>query len=302
MITLGTSFAGISMKNPTMLASGMMGETGSSLCRVSEMGAGALVTKSIGLEPRYGYPNPTLVELPYGYINAMGLPGPGIELFNEEMKDALKCGVPIIGSLFAAVPDDFIELAAKMKEYGAAAVELNLSCPHAKGYGMEIGIDPAAVGNIIREVKGSVDITVIAKLTPNTHLLLDVAKEAEAAGCDCIAAINTLKAMAISVEAKRPVLFNKTGGLSGPAVKPVGLRCVYELSDVLDIPIIGVGGAETGRDVLEYIMAGASAVQIGSAVGRRGLNVFSDICSEMKELMEKNDIKSVKEIVGVAHV
>ena len=189
-----------------------------------------------------------------------------------------------------------------MKEYGASAVELNLSCPHAKGYGMEIGIDPVAVGKIIREVKGSVDITVIAKLTPNTHLLLDVAKEAEAAGCDCIAAINTLKAMAISVEAKRPVLFNKTGGLSGPAVKPIGLRCVYELSEVLDIPIIGVGGIETGRDVLEYIMAGASAVQIGSAVGRRGLSVFNDICSEMKDLMEKNDIQSIKEIVGVAHV
>ena len=124
MITLDVSFAGISMKNPTMLASGMMGETGSSLCRVSEMGAGGLVTKSIGLEPRYGYPNPTLVELPYGYINAMGLPGPGIELFEEEMKDALKCNVPIIGSLFAAVPDDFIELAAKMKEYGASAESL----------------------------------------------------------------------------------------------------------------------------------------------------------------------------------
>ena len=302
MITLDVSFAGLTLKNPTMLASGMMGETGASLTRVSALGAGAVVTKSIGLEPRYGYPNPSLVELPYGYINAMGLPGPGIELFAEEMQEARHCGVPVIGSLFAAVPDDFIELAGRMKDYGADAVELNLSCPHAKGYGMEIGIDPQAVGKIIREVKGSVDIPLIAKLTPNTHLLVEVAKEAEAAGCDCVAAINTIKAMAISVEARRPLLFNKTGGLSGPAVKPVGLRCVYELAEVLEIPIIGVGGAESGRDVLEYIMAGASAVQIGSGIGRRGLNVFQEICTEMKELMAANDIQSIQEIVGVAHV
>lgn len=302
MISLDTSFAGISLKNPTMLASGMMGETGDSLVRISEMGAGALITKSIGLEPRYGYPNPTLVELPYGYINAMGLPGPGIDAFEEEMSEALKSEVPVIGSLFAAIPDDFVELTGKMKDYGAAAVELNLSCPHAKGYGMEIGIDPVAVGKIIREIKGSVDIPIIAKLTPNTHLMLDVAKEAEAAGCDCIAAINTLKAMAISVEAKRPVLFNKSGGLSGPAVKPVGLKCIYDLYEVIDIPLIGIGGIETGRDALEYILAGASAVQIGSAIGRRGLPVFKDICSEMRDLMEKNGMSTISEIVGAAHV
>ncbi len=301
MTTLEVDLAGIRLRNPTLLASGVMGETGDSLLRVAEAGAGGLVTKSIGLEPRKGYPNPTLVELPDGYINAMGLPGPGIEAFAEEMEVAKKGNVPIIGSLFAAVPEDFTTLAGKMEDYGAAAIELNLSCPHAKGYGMEVGIDPEAVGTIITSVKGAVTIPVMAKLTPNTHRLLDVARAVEAAGGDAIVAINTVKAMAISVEARRPILYNRTGGLSGPAVKGVGLRCVYELHGAVKIPIVGVGGIESSRDVLEYMMAGASAVQIGSAVGRRGLKVFSEICHGLTEYMIANKHRSLKEIVGVAH-
>lgn len=301
MTTLEVDLAGIRLRNPTLLASGVMGETGDSLLRVAEAGAGGLVTKSIGLEPRKGYPNPTLVELPDGYINAMGLPGPGIEAFAEEMEIAKKGNVPIIGSLFAAVPEDFTSLAGKMEDYGAAAVELNLSCPHAKGYGMEVGIDPDAVGAIISSVKGAVRIPVMAKLTPNTHRLLDVARAVEAAGGDAIVAINTVKAMAISVEARRPILFNRTGGLSGPAVKAIGLRCVYELREAVELPIVGVGGIESSRDVLEYMMAGASAVQIGSAVGRRGLKVFSEICRGLEEYMAANRLRNLEEIVGVAH-
>jgi dihydroorotate dehydrogenase (NAD+) catalytic subunit len=301
MTTLEVDLAGIRLRNPTLLASGVMGETGDSLLRVAEAGAGGLVTKSIGLEPRKGYPNPTLVELPDGYINAMGLPGPGIEAFAEEMEIAKKGNVPIIGSLFAAVPEDFTSLAGKMEDYGAAAVELNLSCPHAKGYGMEVGIDPDAVGAIISSVKGAVRIPVMAKLTPNTHRLLDVARAVEAAGGDAIVAINTVKAMAISVEARRPILFNRTGGLSGPAVKAIGLRCVYELRKAVELPIVGVGGIESSRDVLEYMMAGASAVQIGSAVGRRGLKVFSEICRGLEEYMAANRLRNLEEIVGVAH-
>ncbi len=302
MTSLRVSFAGLTMPNPTMLASGIMGETGGSLLRVAEAGAGALVTKSIGLEPRKGYPNPTLVELPDGYINAMGLPGPGIEAFREEMTIARNGNVPIIGSLFAAIPDDFALLATRMEEYGAAAIELNLSCPHAKGYGMEVGVDPEAVGSIIRQVKAQVRIPVLAKLTPNTHRLMEVARAVEAAGGDGIVAINTVKAMAISVEARRPVLFNRTGGLSGPAIKGVGLRCVYELYEAVRIPIIGVGGVETSRDALEYIMAGAAAVQIGSGVGRKGLSVFRQVCDGLEAYMDDNGVNDVEELRGAAHV
>ena len=290
------------MRNPTMLASGVMGETGRSLAHVAEAGAGAVVTKSIGQEPRPGYPNPTLVELSYGYVNAMGLPGPGIVAFQEEMETALKGGVPIIGSLFAALPEDFADLAARMEDYGASAVELNLSCPHARGFGMEVGVDQEAVGAIVRQVKEATGIPVWAKLTPNTHRLLDVARAVESAGGDAIVAVNTVKAMAISVEAKRPVLYNRTGGLSGPAIKPVGLRCVYELYETVSIPLVGAGGVEVARDAIEYLMAGAKAVQIGSGVGRRGLGVFNDVCRGLQAYLSENGLSGPADIVGVAHV
>ncbi|MCU0860909.1 MAG: dihydroorotate dehydrogenase, partial [Methanomassiliicoccales archaeon] len=257
MSALKVRMASLQMENPTMLASGVMDETGESLMEMARCGAGAVVTKSIGSEPRKGYENPTLVELEHGYINAMGLPNPGIEAFSDEMMAARGCPAPIVGSIFASSPREFAALAAKMQSYGASAVELNLSCPHAKGYGMEVGVDPEAVRAIVSEVKSAVSIPVFAKLTPNTHRLVEVALAVQEAHGDGVVAINTLRAMCISIEARRPVLSNRGGGLSGPAVKPVGVRCVYDLHAALDIPVIGVGGAEDWRDVVEYIMAGA---------------------------------------------
>ncbi len=240
MSSLNLDVASIHLKNPTMLASGIMDETGASMLKVARAGAGALVTKSIGLEPRKGYPNPTFLELENGYLNAMGLPGPGIDAFGDEIRDARSSGVPVIGSIFAATKDDFATLAKKMEGYGADGIELNLSCPHAKGYGMEIGIDPEIVRDIVTVVKRSVSVPVLAKLTPNTHRLVEVGRAVQEAGGDGIVAINTVKAMAISTEFRRPVLYNHIGGLSGPAIKPIGLRCVYELYSSLDLPIIGV--------------------------------------------------------------
>lgn len=289
------------MENPTMLASGIMGETGGSLLAMAKGGAGALVTKSIGSVPRQGHKNPTLVELEYGYLNAMGLPNPGIEAFAEEMREASKAGIPIVGSIFGSSAEEFASLARRMQEYGAEAVELNLSCPHAKGYGMEMGVDPEVVANIIREVKAAVVVPVFAKLTPNTHRLIDVAKAAEDAGVDAIVAINTLKAMRIDVDARMPVLSNRYGGLSGPAVRGVGVRCVYELFEALKIPVIGVGGIEDWRSALEYMMAGAVAVQIGSGVGRVGTQVFGDVCSGISAYMAENGFRDITQLVGVAH-
>ena len=289
------------MENPTMLASGIMGETGGSLIAMAKGGAGALVTKSIGSVPRQGHKNPTLVELEFGYVNAMGLPNPGIEAFNEEMYEASKAGIPIVGSVFGSSAEEFASLARRMQDYGAEAVELNLSCPHAKGYGMEMGVDPEVVANIIKEVKAAVVIPVFAKLTPNTHRLIDVARAAEDAGVDAIVAINTLKAMKIDVDARQPVLSNRYGGLSGPAVRGVGVRCVYELFEALKIPVIGVGGVEDWRSALEYIMAGAVAVQIGSGVGRVGTQVFGDVCSGISAYMAENGFRDITQLVGVAH-
>lgn len=300
MVSLETAVGRTVLEKPGMVASGIMDETGPSMVRMLENGAGAVVTKSVGFVPNAGHANPCFMEVEGGYVNAMGLPNPGIELFKEEMEVAVPKG-PIVGSVYGATPDDFSALAGKMEDYGASAVELNLSCPHAKGYGMEVGTDPAMVKSIVSAVKSAVSIPVWAKLTPNTHILADIGRAVQDAGGDAVVAINTLKAMVISPEFARPVLSNKFGGLSGSAVKPVGVRAIYDLRSVLDIPLIGVGGISTWRDAAEYIMAGASAFQIGSAIGTIGIDVFDKVNRGLESFMEEYGYSSIKSMVGVAH-
>ena len=157
------------------------------------------------------------------------------------------------------------------------------------------------VRDIVTAVKRSVSVPVLAKLTPNTHRLVEVGRAVQEAGGDGIVAINTVKAMAISTEFRRPILYNRTGGLSGPAIKPIGLRCVYELYSSLEVPIIGVGGIESSQDALEYMMAGASAVQIGSGIGKFGLDIFSSISKELEDWLDNNNYSNIEEVVGVAH-
>jgi len=287
MAALKTRVGRVEMENPTMLASGILGQTGESLFRmVKEGGAGAVVTKSIGFEPREGHGSPCLMELDNGILNAMGLPNPGIDNFGEEMAIALKCGAPVIGSIFADTAEKFTILAKKMEGFGASAVELNLSCPHAAKYGLDVGSDPGKVTEIVRAVRSAVRIPVWAKLSPMVPDIAGIALAAEDAGCDAIVAINTLKAMKVEPKVGKPVLRNKVGGLSGPAIKPVGVRAVYEIAGLVKIPIIGVGGINTGEDALEYIMAGATAVQIGSGVHYRGTGVFSEVCSEISAFLD----------------
>ena len=207
----------------------------------------------------------------------------------------------VIGSVYGAGPEDFSKLAAKMEDYGACAVELNLSCPHAKGYGMEVGTDPAMVKSIVSAVTSSVSIPVWAKLTPNTHILTQIGMAVQDAGGDAVVAINTLKAMVISPEFARPIMSNKFCGLSGEAVKPVGVRAIYDLKSVLDIPLVGVGGISDWRDAAEYIMAGACAFQVGSAVGTKGLCVFKEINEGLSAFMEEYGYSSIGSMVGAAH-
>lgn len=301
MAHLSVNLCGLMMKNPTMLASGVLDETGRSMLEVAKAGAGALVTKSVGKEPRQGHGNPSIVELQWGLINAMGLPNPGMEIYAAEVKEAKKSGVPVIGSVFGGTEEEIAELAGLMSKAGADAVELNLSCPHAKGYGAELGSTPELVESICRKAKKQVRIPLLAKLTPNTSSISSLAVAAERGGADAVVAINTLKAMAISPEARMPILANKFGGLSGPAIKSIGVRCVYEIFESVKIPIVGVGGISSGRDALEYVMAGATAVQIGTAVWTEGLEVFSKTSREIMQFMEENGYESVKDMVGVAH-
>ena len=278
-----------------------MDEDAESMKRVFNSGAGAIITKSIGLKPRKGYPNPTIVDLEYGFLNAMGLPNPGIENFSNEIKALKKSEIPVIGSIFGSDAKEFSKLAKKMESYGANAVELNMSCPHAKGYGLEIGSDPNLVKDITSKVKKSINIPVFVKLSPNLMDIVNIAKAAEKGNADGIVAINTVKAMKIDLDLRMPILANKVGGYSGKAVKPIGIRCVYDIYKNVKIPIIGVGGITNGEDALEYIMAGASAVQIGSGLYYREIDIFKKICKEIEAWMKNNNYEDLTELIGVAH-
>ena len=301
MTGVEVDIVGIHLRNPTMLASGILNETGKSMVEVARAGAGAIVTKSVGVEPRKGHPNPCVVELDHGLLNAMGLPNPGMKAYAAEVSEAKRGGVPVICSVFGGNEKEIAEVAAAMEEAGADAVELNLSCPHAEGYGAEIGSTPDMVEKVCREVKASVRVPVLAKLTPNTSSIARLAKAAESGGADGVVAINTLKGMAISPELGLPMLSNVVGGLSGPAIMAVGVRCVYEIFDEVEIPIIGVGGIATADDALQYIMAGARAVQIGTAIWHDGPSVFSSISDDIAAFMKENGYGSVDQMVGKAH-
>lgn len=269
--------------------------------RMIDCGAGAIVTKSIGMQARDGYANPTVLELEYGLLNAMGLPNPGIDEYGLEMEKLQESALPIIGSIYGADAAEFVALALKMEQYGAAGVELNVSCPHAKRYGLEVGCDTALLQSIVSLVKDQVHIPVFVKVSPNVMNIVEIAQAAEKGNADAIVAINTVKGMKIDLETAHPILANRTGGYSGKAIKPIGVRCVYDIAQNVNIPVIGVGGITTGEDAVEYLMAGASAVQIGSAVYYRGLDVFKKICQELTVWMDTHGYTKIAELVGVAY-
>ncbi len=298
---LDVEIAGIKLSNPTMLASGILGISAATLKEAAKHGAGAVVTKSVGLKPRDGYPNPTIVQVECGLINAMGLPNPGIHNFLDEVAEAKECGVPVFISIYGSSPEEFAEVARVASGSVADALELNVSCPHVKGLGAEIGCDPRMVSRVVEEVKGVVDKPVFVKLTPNVSSIVEVARAAEEAGADALTAINTVRAMAIDIETMQPILANKVGGLSGPAIKPIALRCVYEIYKAVNIPVIGCGGITTWKDAVEFMLAGASAVQIGTAVAMKGFGVFRSIARGLHLYLKKKGFRSVGEIVGLAH-
>ncbi len=299
---LSIGFAGLDLANPTILASGILGYSAESLSRVAKGGAGAVVTKSIGKEPRVGYSNPTVVQAESGLINAMGLPNPGIDVYSEEIrfsKTILR--VPVIVSVFGYSAEEYAAVAKKAVEAGADAVELNVSCPHVRQTGAEIGQSPKFLSEVVQQVKSAINKPLIVKLSPNVADIAVLARVAVEAGADALTAVNTLKAMAIDSETMRPILNNVRGGLSGAAVKPVALRCVYDIHEALpDVPVIGCGGVTDWRDAVEFFLAGASAVQIGTAVAE-DTAVFQAVTKGMESYLRKKHFGSVKDIVGLAH-
>ena len=263
--------------------------------RVARSGADAVVTKSIGLNPRKGHPGPVLTTSHGGLINAVGLTNPGIDAFKEEMEILRSYKIPVILSIFGNTVEEIREVARKGSLLEPDAIELNLSCPHAE-IG-QIAHSPELTRKYVSAVKGEIDYQVFAKLTPNASDIVAVGKAAEEAGADAVVAINTLRGMKIDIHQMRPVLGYKVGGLSGPPIFPVAVRCVYDLSQALTIPVIGVGGVSTWEDAVEMHLAGAGAIQIGTAL-IEGLDVFSAIKKGVKEYLKKKNISDLSEIVG----
>jgi dihydroorotate dehydrogenase (NAD+) catalytic subunit len=285
------NIGGVTLKNHLMLAAGILGTTGASLDRMLRAGAGGVVTKSIGPEPKDGHPGPCLVILNGGILNAMGLPNPSKDFISEIEPLAKK---PVIVSIYGGSPEEFATVAEWFRN-SAAGIELNLSCPHAEGYGSALGTDPDLVASCTQAVS-RLGMPTWVKLTPNVTDITEIGRAAERGGANAIVAINTVKAMRISTGLKRPVLGNRFGGLSGKSIFPIAVRCVYELYEVCKIPIIGCGGISTSKDVLEMMMAGASAVQIGSAV-YTDIRVFETIA---KTLYSADGVPP-DTIVGCAH-
>jgi len=300
---LTTEIAGLKLRSPIVLASGILGYSGESLQLIAESGAGAVVTKSIGAEARTGYPNPTVVQAKVGLINAMGLPNPGIMEFAGEISHAKTIlHIPLIVSVFGYTAEEYAQVAKKAVQAGADAIELNVSCPHVQFTGSEIGQNPKLLTDVICKVKAELSIPVVVKLSPNVTDIVDLAKAAVKAGADALTAINTVRAMAIDVETQSPVLSNVRGGLSGPAVKPIALRCVYDIFEALpETPIVGCGGIANWRDAAEFFLAGASAVQIGTAIATEEPTVFQDVNKGLTTYLKRKGYRSVKEIVGLSH-
>ncbi len=305
-VDLSTAICGVHLRNPTMLASGIVGLSGEVLARVARCGAGAVVTKSCSLKPRVGHPNPVVVDYGAGVINAVGLSNPGVEAMVAEIRDARELmgeeRVPIVASVFAHSIYDFGTVARYISEAEPDLIEANISCPNVEEeFGQLFSSTPYVAAQVTRRVKSSTNIPVIVKLSPNVPNIAEVAKAVVAAGADAISAVNTAgPGMLLDVESARPVLTNRVGGLSGPAIRPLAVRCVYDIANAVSVPVIGIGGQSDGRDVAEMISVGAVAVGVGTAVYRRGMEVFRHMTTELAELMARLGIDSIERLRGRA--
>ncbi len=306
IMNIKTSVGKINLRNPLILSSGIMGTSYSSLIRLYRGGLGAVVTKSIGVSPREGNPNPSVFYLPSinSAINSVGLANPGYKEYRKELQILSEQKIPTIVSIFGGNISEFSEVLEGLDLESFLAFELNLSCPNTEKEGLAVGTDPELVYNIIHELKKKTKKPLWAKLTPNITNIENVAEAAVKAGVSALVAINTLKAMVIDIHAKKPVLGFKRGGLSGEAIRPIGVRYVYDLYEKFGdkVSIIGVGGVSKGEDVIEYMLAGASAVEIGTALGVASPEKkISEIKAEINDYLKAEQIESIKEIIGVAN-
>lgn len=293
--------AGLLLINPVMTASGTFGygEESSHIFDVQKLGA--VVCKGTTLEPREGNPQPRLAETASGLLNSIGLQNIGVKaLIKEKAPLWASWRVPVIVNIAGETIDDYARLAQELDGVaGVRGIEVNISCPNVKAGGAEFGADPVSAAMVTAIVKTATSLPVIVKLTPNTSDIVGIAVAVAEAGADAICLINTLKGMAIDIKGRRPLLGNVTGGLSGPAIKPVALSMVYQVAGAVDLPLIGCGGIVSGDDAIEFIMAGASAVQVGTA-NFSNQRAPLDVIEGIERFMKKEGVKNLKDIEGAA--
>jgi len=298
---MAVQFLGKTLNNPMVLASGVLGNSSDILERVHESGCGLVTMKSIGPEPRDGHKNPTVIDLGSGMINAVGLPTPGYLNMDNEWESLGKRKFPIIASIYGGSVEEFQKVARFVSSKKPDFIEINISCPNSEKHGMIFGVNPESSRDVVLAVKKVINVPLIAKLTPQALDIGEIAKACEDAGADAVCAINTLgPGMVIDIESHMPILAFKKGGLSGPMIKPVAVRCVFDIYKAVKIPIIGLGGVTTGEDAIEMIMAGASLVGIGTAVRQRGIDVFAKVTKEMNSWLSDHNL-SMEDIKGAAH-
>ena len=294
---------GLLLANPVMVASGTFGYGMEYEHLFDIQSLGAIVCKGTTLEPREGNPQPRIAETPSGVLNAIGLQNIGIKaLMKEKAPIWAAWRVPVIVNIAGEKVEDYARLAHLLDDVrGVSGIEVNISCPNVQHGCLEFGADPESAASVTRAVKKSTSLPVWVKLTPNVTDIVSIAQSVAEAGADALVLINTLKGMAIDIHKRQPLLGNITGGLSGPAIKPVALRMVYEVAGAVDVPVIGCGGISTAADALEFIMAGASAVQVGTA-NLSNLCAPIDVLEGIEAFMKKEGIKKISEIVGAGKV
>jgi dihydroorotate dehydrogenase (NAD+) catalytic subunit len=296
---LSVDIGSLKLQNPVLTASGTFGYAREFEHLVDLNRLGGIIVKGLSLEPTRGNPPPRIAETPCGMLNAIGLENVGIEAFvNEKLPFLQTLAPPLIVNIYGKLEDEYARLAARIEEVEAiSGIEVNISCPNVKSGGMAFGVDPQAAFRVVRTVRKETGKFLVVKLSPNVTDITEIARAAEDAGADCLSLINTLTAMAIDIETRRPRLANITGGLSGPAIKPVALRMVWQVAQIAKVPTIGIGGIMSAEDALEFIIAGAAAVQVGTA-NFINPHVATDIIEGIEKFLADRNIDKISDLIG----
>jgi dihydroorotate dehydrogenase (NAD+) catalytic subunit len=297
-VDLSTNFAGISLRNPVLGASGTFGYGSEFAPFIDLREIGGFVAKSLTLEPRFGNPPPRIAEVASGMLNAISLENVGVQAFIEEKLPLIPEGVTVIASAFGTEMGDYAEVVRRLSEAPqVAGLEINASCPHVKSGGIEFGQSPEVLGELVRTVRGATKLPLLVKLSPNVTSIADMARVCEAEGADGVCLINAIQAMDVDIETRRPLLKNILGGFSGPAIRPIALRMVWQVSQAVSIPICGIGGILDAQDAVKFLLCGASAVQVGTA---NYLNPTAtvEIVAGIAAYLQRCGLRRVSDLVG----